>query len=179
MASEKENDQQLKTFFTEEYQSLKAYVHSRIEDSTDRDAEDIIQDVALKVLSRRQIVPINNIAGFFYHSIKNRIIDILRKKEKHTHAEDDFEKQFLEFVDLFYNESSNSYSEKMKTELKHAIFNLKPHYRDIILAVDIEGYTYKEISEETGIPEGTLLSRRHRAISQLHKKLEHKKDIIN
>lgn len=179
MASETDNDQQLKTFFTEEYHSLKAYVHSRIEDSTDRDAEDIIQDVALKVLSRRQIVPINNIAGFFYHSIKNRIIDVLRKKEKHTHAENDFEKQFTEFLNLFYSESDNSYSEKMKLELKHAIFNLKPPYRDIILAVDIEGYTYKEISEETGILEGTLLSRRHRAISQLHKKLEHKKDIIN
>ena len=37
----------------------------------------------------------------------------------------------------------------------------------------------REIAEETGIPEGTLLSRRHRAISQLHKKLESLKDNIN
>lgn len=179
MASDKDNDQQIKNFFSKEYHNLKAYVHSRIEDDADRDAEDIIQDVALKILSRKEILPINNIAGFFYYSIKNRIIDVLRKKQKHTHAEDDFEQQFTEFVELFYGESDNSYSEAMKAELKDAIFNLKPPYRDIILAVDVEGYSYREISEETGIPEGTLLSRRHRAISILSKKLRPKKDHIN
>ena len=179
MTSETDNDKQLKTFFNEEYHNLKAYVHSKIEDDVDRDAEDIIQDVALKILSRKEVLPINNIAGFFYYSIRNRIIDLLRKKTKYTHAEDDFEQQFADFVELFYSESDNSYSEEMNIELKKAIFSLKPPYRDIILAVDVEGYTYREISEETGIPEGTLLSRRHRAISLLHKKLEYKKDIIN
>ncbi|MFD2566157.1 RNA polymerase sigma factor [Pseudotenacibaculum haliotis] len=179
MASETENDKQLKTFFNDEYHNLKAYVHSKIEDSTDRDAEDIIQDVALKILSRNQRSPVNNIAGFFYHSIKNRIIDLMRKKQRYTHAEDSFENQFTNFVELFYSNSDNAYSEEMKSKLKEAIFSLKPPHRDIILAVDIEGYSYREISEETGIPEGTLLSRRHRAISQLHKKLESLKDNIN
>ena len=41
------------------------------------------------------------------------------------------------------------------------------------------GCTYKEIEKETGIPIGTLMSRRHRAISLLYKKLKHKKEIIN
>lgn len=179
MTSETDNDKQLKTFFNEEYHNLKAYVHSKIEDDVDRDAEDIIQDVALKVLSRKEIIPINNITGFFYYSIKNKIIDLMRKKKQYTHAEDDFESQFSDFVEQFYGASDNSYSEEMNIELKKAIFSLKPPYRDIILAVDVEGYTYREISEETGIPEGTLLSRRHRAISLLYKKLEPKKENIN
>jgi RNA polymerase sigma-70 factor (ECF subfamily) len=179
MASETEKDKQLKTFFNQEYHNLKAYVHSKIEDSADRDAEDIIQDVALKVLSRKQVLPINNIAGFFYHSIKNKIVDIMRQQKRSTHTEDDFENQFSDFVELFYGASDNTYSEAMKVALKDAIFDLKPLYRDIIVAVEIEGYSYREISEETGIPEGTLLSRRHRAISILLKKLEPKKDIIN
>lgn len=179
MTSERDREKQFKTFFNDEYHNLKAYVHSRIEDDIDRDAEDIIQDVALKILSRKEVIPINNIAGFFYHSIKNKIIDLMRKKKSYTHADDDFEDQFSGFVELFYGDTDNSYSEKMKDELKEAIFQLKPGYRDIIMAVDIEGYSYREISEETGIPEGTLLSRRHRAIAQLHKKLELKKEIIN
>lgn len=179
MTSETENEKQLTTFFSDEYHNLKAYVHSKIEDSTDRDAEDIIQDVALKILSRNQRSPVNNIAGFFYHSIKNRVIDLMRKKQRYTHAEDSFESQFTNFVELFYGNSDNAYSEEMKIKLKEAIFSLKPPHRDIILAVDIEGYSYREIAEETGIPEGTLLSRRHRAISQLHKKLESLKDNIN
>ena len=176
MTSERENEKQLKTFFSEEYHNLKSYVHSRIESDIDRDPEDIIQDVALKILSRNEILPINNIAGFFYHSIKNKIIDLMRKKKTYTHAEDDFESQFSDFVELFYGHTDHQYSEEMTRELKKAIYELKPVYRDIILAVEIEGYSYQEISDETGIPIGTLLSRRHRAIFQLHKKLEFKKD---
>jgi RNA polymerase sigma-70 factor (ECF subfamily) len=175
MTSKRENEKQLKSFFNEEYTNLKRYVRSKIESDIDRDPEDIIQDVALKILSRNEVLPINNLAGFFYHSIKNKIIDLMRKKKTYTHAEDDFEHQFSDFVELFYGNTDNEYSEEMKAALKTAIFNLKPVYRDIILAVEIEGYSYQEISDETGIPIGTLLSRRHRAISQLHKTLTSKR----
>ena len=175
MTSETENNQQLQTFFSKEYSSLKAYVHSKIENDVDRDAEDIIQDVALKIFSRKEIVPINNVAGFVYRSIRNRIVDIMRKR-KPTRVEDEFEDQFTDFVEQFYGEADNSYSEALKLELKHAIFSLSPPYRNIILAIDVEGYSYKELALETGIPEGTLLSRRHRAIAKLHNILKDKKD---
>ena len=177
MTSDREQEKQLKSFFSEEYHNLKSYVRSKIESDIDRDPEDIIQDVALKILSRKEILPINNIAGFFYHSIKNKVIDLMRKKETYMHAKDDFEHQFSDFVELFYGATDNEYSEKLKNELKKAIYELKPAYRDIILAVEIEGYSYQEISDETGIPIGTLLSRRHRAISQLHQKLESKREL--
>ena len=49
---------------------------------------------------------------------------------------------------------------------------LKQVYRDIVIAIDFEEYTYKELSERTGIPAGTLMSRRHRALAELSKKLE-------
>lgn len=175
MALENNNDQQLKKFFNEEYHNLKAYVHSKIENDVDRDAEDIIQDVALKIFSRKSVLPINNVAGFVYHSIKNKIIDVLRKKSKNSHI-DDFESQLTHFADAFYENSEYTYSETLKEELKKAIFSLKSPYRDIVLAIDVEGYTYNEISKETGIPTGTLLSRRHRAISILHKKLRTQKN---
>lgn len=177
MASDKNNDQQLKNFFNEEYHNLKAYVHSKIENDADRDAEDIIQDVALKIFSRKNISPINNVPGFVYHSIKNKIIDVMRKGTKYTHVEDEFENQLIDFAEAFYENSEDSYSEALKEELKKAIFSLKPHYKAIIIAVDIEGYTYRELSEETGVPEGTLLSRRHRAVSLLFKALAQKKKL--
>ena len=72
MDSEADNYNNLKTFFNKEYHSLKAYARSRIEDAADRDAEDIIQEVALKVFSRAEDTsPITNIAAFVYNSIKN------------------------------------------------------------------------------------------------------------
>jgi DNA-directed RNA polymerase specialized sigma24 family protein len=101
MASDKNNDQQLKNFFNEEYHNLKAYVNSKIENDADRDAEDIIQDVALKIFSRKNISPINNVTGFVYHSIKNKIIDVMRKGTKYTHVEDEFENQLTDFAEAF------------------------------------------------------------------------------
>lgn len=176
MASETDNEKQLKAFFNSEYHNLKAYVHSKIENDADRDAEDIIQDVALKILSRKSVLPINNIGGFVYYSIKNKIIDIMRKDKKTTNIDEKLEKQLAGFAENLYDNSDQLYSDEMKAELKKAIFNLKPHYREIILAIDVEGYSYKEISQETGIPTGTLMSRRHRAISILFQSLENKKN---
>lgn len=180
MSQESENNKKLNEFFGKEYQSLKAYVNSRIKNSVNRDAEDIIQEVALKLFSGAdRYSPINNVAGFVYFSIKNKIIDIMRKNNPVIRDENQNEIKLNEFTEVLYGTSDNSYSEVLKVELKKSIMSLKPNYRDIIIAIDFEGYTYKEIAYETGIPEGTLMSRRHRAISLLHNKLEHKKDTNN
>jgi len=176
MASDRENNKKLKEFFSQEYYSLTAYVNSKLRASVNRDAEDIIQDVALKLFSGAdRYSPINNVAGFVYHSIKNKIIDVMRENKKNNSSIEEYEHKLIEFTELLYDKSDNSYSEEMKEELKSAIMTLKPDYRNIILAIDFEGYIYKELSIETQIPEGTLMSRRHRAISQLYKKLELKK----
>ncbi len=177
MTSDSENYKNLKTFFDEEYRSLKAYAQSRINDTADRDAEDIIQDVALKLFSRSDHAsPITNIAGFVYRSIRNKIVDLMRTKYEVANIDNQMETRLTDFTELFYGPSDNSYTEDMKDNLKKAIGNLRPHHRNIIIAVDFEGYGYKEIAMETGIPEGTLMSRRHRALSLLQKELKPKKN---
>lgn len=180
MPTNSENYKNLRSFFDDEYHSLKAYAKSRIDDTADRDAEDIVQEVALKLFSRADsLSPIDNIAGFVYNSVRNKIIDLMRKKKKETSLEEDMEKRLFEFTELLYGKTDNEYSEEMKKELKKAIGNLKPLHRDIIVAIDFEGYTYRELSKETQIPSGTLMSRRHRALSILLKELETKKQYIN
>lgn len=179
MTSETENKKKLESFFRDEYQSMKGYVSSRIRTSADRDTEDIIQDVALRLFSGAdRYAPINNVAGFVYHSIKNKIIDVMRKDKPTNNEADQNELKLIEFTELLYGKSDNSYPEELFEELKSAIMSLKKEYRDIILAVDFEGYSYREISIETGIPQGTLMSRRHRAIALLHKELKLKKQLF-
>jgi len=173
MISKKQQNNNLSQFFKEEYHSLKGYVHSKIEHTTESDAEDIIQDVALKIFSRPiDALPIKNIGGFVYNAIKNRIIDIMRTRKERIYEEETLEKLWTDFADMFYSEINREYPEQLKQNLKAALVQLKEPYRDIIIAIDFEGYTYREISEETGIPAGTLMSRRHRAMSILLKKLE-------
>lgn len=171
MGLESDNNKKLKDFFGREYHSLKVYVNTRIKDTANRTAEDIIQDVALKLFSGAdRYGPINNVTGFVYRSIKNKIIDVMRtSKQNHTIEVDD---NFLELAEMIHQPSNEYTSEEAIKVLKKNIAQLKPAYRNIIIAVDFEGYTYKEISIETGIPEGTLMSRRHRAIGILYKKLE-------
>ena len=178
MVSRKQQNNKLTNFFEEEYQSLKGYVRSKISNTVESDAEDIIQEVALRIFSRPlDALPINNIGGFVYNAVKNRIIDVMHTKKEHIHDEKYLEFLWTEFAGMFYEDFSEEYSEQLKTKLKIAIEELKPFYKDIIIAVDFEGYTYKEISEQTGISTGTLMSRRHRAMSVLLKELESFKNI--
>lgn len=171
MSLESDNNKKLKDFFGREYQSLKVFVNTKIRDTANRNAEDIIQDVALKLFSGAdRYAPINNVAGFVYASIRNRIIDIMRKPKKVEPITIDSE--FSEIAEMLQQSADDPISEEMIALLKHCIKQLSPPYRDIIIAVDIEGYSYKEISNETGIPQGTLMSRRHRAIGILYKKIE-------
>lgn len=179
--NQSENSKKLNTFFNEEYTSLKSYVSSNLKSSINKDAEDIIQDVALKLFtSADRYSPINNVAGFVYRAIKNKLIDVMRSTKKNkVDYESQNETKLIEFASLIYETSSDLYPEQMKQELKTAIINLKPNYKAIIIAIDFEGYTYKEIQQETGVPIGTLMSRRHRAISLLYKNLKSKQEIIS
>ncbi len=171
MNLESENRKKLKDFFGEEYRSLKIYVNSRIQDTANRSAEDIIQDVALKLFSGAdRYAPINNVAGFVYRSIKNKIIDIMRTNKQPDIIENNSD--FLNLGEVLDQSTDNHTPEKLIVVLKNCIDELKPEYRNIIVAIDFEGSSYNEISNETGIPIGTLMSRRHRAIGILYKKLE-------
>lgn len=178
MVSRKQQNNNLTEFFEEEYSSLKGYVRSKIKHTAESDAEDIIQDVALRIFSRPlDALPIQNIGGFVYNAIRNRIIDIMRTKKERIDDEETLEALWTEFADRLQNEFQEEYPDQLKVKLKKAIATLKPDYRDIIVAVDFEGFTYKEISNQTGIPAGTLMSRRHRAMSLLLKKLKTEKNL--
>lgn len=171
--SETENNKKLNAFFGTEYDRLRSYVHSKISDSADRDAEDLIQDVALKIFTRADSSsPIENVAGFVYHAIRNKIIDTLRTKKQSTSIHEDSELRFMEFAELFYGPSDNSYSDQMRSDLIQSISELKPKYKQIIIAIDFEGFSYRELSAKINVPEGTLMSRRHRALSILNQKLK-------
>ncbi|MEM1340349.1 MAG: RNA polymerase sigma factor [Bacteroidota bacterium] len=171
MAVERENNKKLTDFFTEEYQNLNGYVRSRIGGTIESDPEDIVQEVALKLFSRNSPSPIDNIAAFVYRSLRNKIIDVMRTRKPNYEAQE-VEDLWSEFAEKFYAPTAYDYPHQLVSRLKGAIAGLKPMYRDIVVAVDFEGYTYREISEQTGISQGTLMSRRHRALSELSKKLE-------
>ena len=181
MNHQSENSKKLNAFFNAEYNTLKSYVGSKLKSSINRDPEDIIQDVALKLFAGAdRYSPINNVAGFVYHALKNKVIDVLRSNKKiRLDYASQSEQKLMEFAAVIYESADNTYPEDLKTALKTAILKLKPEYKHVIIAIDFNGYNYKELERETGIPIGTLMSRRHRAIALLYKSLKLKKEINN
>ncbi|MBD3243180.1 MAG: RNA polymerase subunit sigma-24, partial [Chitinivibrionales bacterium] len=72
-------------FFTTEYNRLVGYVRTLIDDAAEQDAEDFVQDVAVKLLSLADITaPIENLSAYVYRALRNRVIDAFRVRRRHA-----------------------------------------------------------------------------------------------
>ncbi|MBN2040482.1 MAG: RNA polymerase sigma factor [Spirochaetes bacterium] len=168
-------------FFSTEHKKLIWYVRGLIDDTSERDSEDIVQDVFLNIFDIADVsAPIENLAAYVYRSIRNRVIDILKKKKKETVSLDE-----IECYGDFYLNNCGSYSDAVSTEvvnnemkeaLYSAIDSLGEEYREIIILTEFEGKSFREISDTMRIPLGTLLSRKSRAMKILQTKLENIKE---
>lgn len=159
----------------EEYSNLLAYVRSQWRADSERDAEDIVQDVVLNLFSRVDFSsPIENVVGYLYRSLKNKIIDLRRKKKLPTQSIDEESemakgKILKEIPDPGPDQIPLSKDEVMQRQLIQSIDLLNQEHQSIIYATEFEGYTFQELSEEWEIPIGTLLARKHRAMARLQK----------
>ena len=71
-------------FIMNERERLVRYIHRYIDDTAEWSGEDIVQDVMLNIFDMSDFtVPIENLTAYVYQSIRNRIIDYLRKRRGH------------------------------------------------------------------------------------------------
>jgi RNA polymerase sigma factor (sigma-70 family) len=165
----------LDRFFRNEYQKLVNFARKRLDDRySEASPEDIIQDVALGIMDRFDLdTQIGNLTGYIYRSVKNRIIDY-RKKKQRTVSIERFADQkngnyLLNTVADETSEEENDYADIEPQILREAISQLRPDEQAVIIATEFEDHTYEELSDEWDVPVGTLLSRKHRALSKLQK----------
>ena len=160
-------------FFRKEYSKLKNYIRGYISDKPDWDAEDIIQDVALNLFSRVDFeTPVENLTGYIYRAIRNKIIDLQRNKsrKKQIQMEEIKEHEIVrKWISQIENHNDPEFREIMLEKVFEAMEKLKPEFQGIIWATEFESRTFQELSKELEIPVGTLLSRKHRAIAALQK----------
>jgi len=167
----------LENFFRTEYHKLVGFVRSNLDERYGSDApEDIVQDVALSLISKLDPdTQIRNLTGYIYRSVKNRIIDYRNKKQRNVSI-DQFtdEKKDNYLLNTLADETlaeESGYADIDPEKLREAIGHLRPDEQAVIMATVFENQTYEELSAEWDIPVGTLLSRKHRALSKLHKYL--------
>ncbi len=181
MKEEKRNSK-FTDFFKSERTKMVNYVRGLIDDAADKDGEDIVQDVMLNLFNQADItMPIENLSAYIYQSLRNRVVDML-KKRKFEKSIDEISNDNISLSDLLHDSRYDTASEFERKDIREEIFNaletLDEESKALIVLTEFEGKTFREISEDWEIPVGTLLSKKSRAISKISRKLIHLKTHI-
>jgi RNA polymerase sigma factor (sigma-70 family) len=174
-----EQDERLTETIGREQGRLRNFIRRRVTDEAD--AEDILQDVFYELIEAYRLMkPIEQVGSWLYRVARNRIIDAFRKKkslqfsaEKDPHAE---EGESLSLEELLPSPEAGPEAAYARSilleELDAAIEELPEEQREVFLAHEFEGLSFKEISAQTGVSVNTLLSRKHHAVVHLRRQLQ-------
>jgi len=174
-----EQDQRITDVVRREQSRLRNFIRRRVPDP--RDAEDILQDVFHELVeANRLLMPIEHVTGWLFRVARNRITDLFRKKRPEslgdTAAPDDDDEELLQVEDLLPSPDAGPealYARNvLLDELELAIDGLPEEQREVFLAHELEGRSFKEIAADTGVSVNTLLSRKRYAVLHLRKRLQ-------
>ena len=162
------------TVYKDERKRLLGYIRHRIPDRME--AEDILQDVFYQLLGNKE--PIDQITGWLFTVARNKITDRKRKKQ-HLPMDNLFSEgedgETFEWLDILADNSSNPetiYLRNLFQEtLKEALDELPVEQKLAFIRNEMDGISFKQISEETGVPVNTLISRKRYAVLHLRNKL--------
>ena len=174
----REQDQRISEVVERERSRLLHFIRRRVPDP--RDAEDILQDVLCKLVEANcLLMPIDHVAGWLFRVARNRIVDLFREKKPERFGdasvpgEDD---ELLPFEDLLPSPDAGSEAlyarQVLLDELESAIQELPQEQRDVFVAHELEGRSFKEIAAATGMNVNTLLSRKRYAVLHLRRRLQ-------
>jgi RNA polymerase sigma factor (sigma-70 family) len=173
-----EQDQRISEVVTRERSRLRNFIRRRVPDP--RDAEDILQEVFFELVeANRLLMPIDHMTGWLFQVARNRITDLFRKKKPELFSDvppagEDGEP--LAFEDLLPSPDEGPEAMYIRNalleELVAALGELSAEQRDVFVAHEVEGKSFKEISARTGVNLNTLLSRKRYAVLHLRERLE-------
>jgi RNA polymerase sigma factor (sigma-70 family) len=157
---------------------LRSFIRRRVADEAD--AEDILQDVFYEfVEAYRLMKPIEQVGAWLFRVARNRIIDRFRKRKPETfsgfRATEDESGQSLWLEDLLPSPDAGPEAAYARTilleQLDAALDELSDEQREVFLAHEFEGMSFKELFAETGVSVNTLLARKHQAVLHLQRRL--------
>jgi RNA polymerase sigma-70 factor (ECF subfamily) len=170
----KENEEEIIRFFQEEREVLEGFIRKKLYRVSGMEAEDIVQDVVLRVLSAPLNTSIGNMAAYIYRTACNWLADYFRKKERNPEIQ--LKEGPDDLIEGFLDENSGVEkileNEKYRKVLFEALDHIKPGQKKIWEAIELDQWSYQELAEEWGVPIGTLLSRKARAEEALRKILK-------
>jgi len=163
-------DERIADVVHREQSRLLQFIRRRVPDL--RDAEDVLQDVFFKLVeANRFLMPIDHITGWLFQVARNRITDLFRKRSVEIEDED-----LLQFEELLPSSDAGPEASFVRRvlleELRSAFDELPREQREVFVAHELEGRSFKEIAAESGVGVNTLLSRKRYAVLHLRKRLQ-------
>jgi RNA polymerase sigma-70 factor, ECF subfamily len=143
------------------YRAARAWTRSREE------AEDVVQETYVRVLSRPRFLRGQDELGYLLRAMRNTLASRHRaasRRPETVELVEDTAAGGRSFEDPAESASSR--------ELYDAIRELPEEFRDALVAVDIAGLSYGEAAQVFGVPEGTVTSRLFRARDRVARKLD-------
>ena len=171
-------DRRISDIVAEQGLRLRNFIRRRVSDPAD--AEDIVQEVFSELVeANRLFMPIDHVTGWLYRVARNRITDLLRKKKPQNFSDTALQAEdgeLLQIADLLPSPDAGPealyFRHVLLDELELAIEELPEEQREVFVAHEIEGRTFKEMSAETGVSVNTLLSRKRYAVLHLRERLQ-------
>src|SRR5436309_8034729 len=173
-----EQDRRISEIVAEQRARLRNFIRRRVPDPLD--AEDILQDVFYKLMeANRLLMLIEHATGWLFRVARNRITDLFRKKKPQSFGEISVEGEggeLLQLEDLLPSPEAGPEAVYVRNllleELELALDELPEEQREAFVGHELEGRSFKEMAEETGVSVNTLLSRKRYAVLHLRKRLQ-------
>ncbi len=152
-----------------EWARLRNFIRKRVMDAGD--TEDILQDVFYELIEAYRLTkPVEQVGAWLFRVARNRITDRFRKKATEETGET------AGWEDLLPSPEDGpeaAYARALLLEeMEAALEELPEEQREVFVAHELEGRSFKEISAETGVSVNTLLSRKHYAVLHLRRRLQ-------
>jgi RNA polymerase sigma factor (sigma-70 family) len=173
-----EQDHRISEIVAHERSRLRNFIRRRVPDPAD--AEDIVQEVFYELVeANRLLMPIEHVTGWLFRVARNRITDLFRKKKPETFSGAAVEGEggeVLRIEDLLPSPDAGPEALYVRSalldELEIAIGELPEEQREVFVAHELEGRSFKEMAAETGVSVNTLLSRKRYAVLHLRERLQ-------
>ena len=159
---------------------LRSFISKRVFDSGD--AEDVLQDVFYELIQTyRLLKPVEQVTAWLYRVARNRITDLFRKERPDSLNDWQFagsdSETLLESLPSEDDGPDAVYARSLIFEaLDEALDELPAEQREVFIAHEMLGRSFKEISAETGTSVNTLLSRKRYAVLHLRSRLQQIKE---
>lgn len=173
-----EQDRRISETVERERARLRNFIRRRVADPGD--ADDILQDVLYELVEAyRAMKPLEQVSAWMFRVATNRIIDLFRKKKPESFseaAEVGEDGELLTLDDLLPSPDGGPEAAYARSvlldEIDAALDELPDEQREVFVAHELQGRSFKELAAESGLSINTLLSRKHYAVTHLRRRLQ-------